>query len=130
MTYLLDANVLIAATIKEHEHHRRAGRWLAHIETFATCPVTEGALVRFVMRIGERPHTALALLSRVRERPGAYFWTDDLSYVDVDLTGLSGHRQVTDTYLAMLARSHRSKVATFDRGLSQLHPGDVIEIPV
>ena len=32
-----------------------------------------------------------------------------------------GHRQVTDAYLAALARHHRGKLASFDRGLVALH---------
>lgn len=52
-TYLLDANVLIALTVAEHEHHGRTSTWSAGIERFAVCPVVEGALVRFLIRIGE-----------------------------------------------------------------------------
>jgi uncharacterized protein len=32
-----------------------------------------------------------------------------------------GHRQVTDAYLAALARHHHGKLATFDKGLAALH---------
>lgn len=39
---------------------------------------------------------------------------------------LIGHRQVTDAYLAQLARSRAGRVATFDGGLVELH-GDVAE---
>ena len=52
-TFLLDANALIALTIAEHEHHERASDWLATVEAFAVSPVVEGALVRFLVRIGE-----------------------------------------------------------------------------
>ena len=53
MTYLLDANVLIALTVAEHEHHDRASTWAATINGFAVCPIVEGALVRFLVRTGE-----------------------------------------------------------------------------
>jgi uncharacterized protein len=32
-----------------------------------------------------------------------------------------GHRQVTDAYLAALARHHKGKLVSFDRGLAALH---------
>ena len=33
-----------------------------------------------------------------------------------------GHRQVTDAYLAALARHHGGKLASFDKRLVALHP--------
>jgi predicted nucleic acid-binding protein len=33
-----------------------------------------------------------------------------------------GHRQVTDAYLAALARAHRGRLTTFDEGLVAAHP--------
>jgi predicted nucleic acid-binding protein len=45
-TYLLDADVLIALTVADHEHHARTSAWAAGITRFAVCPVVEGALVR------------------------------------------------------------------------------------
>lgn len=38
------------------------------------------------------------------------------------MTGVVGHRQGTDAYLAALARHHGGKVATFDQALAALHP--------
>jgi predicted nucleic acid-binding protein len=40
-----------------------------------------------------------------------------------------GHRQVTDAYLAELARLHSGRLATFDQGLAQSHAdiADLIE---
>ncbi|WP_219069961.1 PIN domain-containing protein [Candidatus Mycobacterium methanotrophicum] len=57
-TYLLDASVLIALTVAEHEHHERATRWAAGIEYFAICPIVQGALLRFLLRMGESVHDA------------------------------------------------------------------------
>jgi len=123
--YLLDANVLIAVAIAEHEHHARATTWLASVEAFALCPVVEGALVRFVVRLGESAATAAALLRGFHEHPKGQFWPDDLSYADVDLSAVRGHRQVTDAYLASLAARHGAVLATFDHALSELRPSDV-----
>ncbi|MDQ3528256.1 MAG: hypothetical protein M3424_10365, partial [Actinomycetota bacterium] len=51
--YLLDANVLIALVVTDHEHHARAAAWMSPGRRFAVCPVTQGALVRFLLRQGE-----------------------------------------------------------------------------
>ena len=80
--YLLDANVLIALTVAEHEHHARASHWMAGIDRFALCPVVEGALVRFLVRIGERASVATTLLRHVHALRGCEFWPDGLSYAD------------------------------------------------
>lgn len=127
MTYLLDANVLIALTVAEHEHHTRAAAWLGGAGNFAVCPIVEGALVRFVLRIGERPATARLLLERIAEHPRCEFWVADLSYRDVPLHELRGHRQVTDAYLVALATRHSARLATFDRALATAQP-DAVEL--
>jgi hypothetical protein len=121
-THLLDANVLIALVVAEHEHHDAASDWLAGVDEFAVCPIVEGALVRFLTRLGEAPATATAVLAGVRAHPGCRFWPDDLSYRDVDLAGIRGHRQVTDTYLAALARARDGRLATLDRALAGRYP--------
>ncbi|HEY5858440.1 MAG TPA: PIN domain-containing protein [Aldersonia sp.] len=66
ITYLLDANVLIALTVAEHEHHERASAWAATISRFAVCPIVEGALVRFLVRTGEGIGTAVSSGGRGR----------------------------------------------------------------
>jgi toxin-antitoxin system PIN domain toxin len=122
--YLLDANVLIALTIGEHEHHERASEWLAEVGEFALCPITEGALVRFVVRMGESAATASALLAAVRTHPRCRFWPDAVSYADLDLSRIRGHRQVTDTYLVGLAAENGGTLATLDAALAAAHQED------
>ncbi|ANY06020.1 TA system VapC family ribonuclease toxin [Pseudonocardia sp. HH130630-07] len=129
-TYLLDANVLIALTVAEHEHHDRASSWASGIERFAVCPVVEGALVRFLVRTGEPPSVATAVLRAVRALPGCEFWPDSLSYVDAGLDHVRGHRQVTDAYLASLAGSRPgSLLATLDEGLAREVPELTVLVP-
>lgn len=128
-TPLLDANVLIALTVAEHEHHDRASIWLAEVDHFAVCPIVEGALVRFLVRMGESPKTAAALLNALHRHPGCEFWPDALSYREVDLQQVHGHRQVTDRYLVALAQAHSARLATFDVALAGAHPGATIAIP-
>ncbi len=129
-TYLLDANVLIALTVAEHEHHERASVWASTIEAFAVCPVVEGALVRFLIRIGESPGVAQDVLRAVRALPGCEFWADSLSYVDTDLSHVRGHRQVADAHLVSLAASRADAVlATLDEGLVQSLPHRALLVP-
>ncbi len=120
--FLLDANVLIALTVAEHEHHDRASAWLAGVDEFALCPMVEGAFSRFLLRMGEPPQTAITLLAAVKAHPKARFWPDDVSYAGIDYDGVRGHRQVTDVYLADLAARHSGALATLDEGLPALRP--------
>jgi uncharacterized protein len=129
-TYLLDANVLIALTVAEHEHHERASAWASRIDAFALCPVVEGALVRFLIRVGESARVAKDVLRAVHALPGCEFWPDTLSYVATDLDHLRGHRQVTDAYLASLAATRADSIlATLDEGLARSLPDRILLIP-
>ncbi len=126
--FLLDANVLIALMVADHEHHDRVGRWFASGPEFAVSPVVEGALVRFLVRIGEPPATAQELLRHVHDRPACRQWSDDLSYADVDLDDVRGHRQVTDTYLVSLAAAHDGRLVTLDASLATRR-SDAVLVP-
>ena len=128
MTVLLDANILIALLVADHVHHDAADRWLGTVNgKIATCPVTEGSLVRLLIREGQPAETAKTILSLLAEDPRHEFWPDGLSYRDVSMKGVVGHRQVTDAYLAHLARTRPGRLATFDSGLAMLH-SDIAEL--
>lgn len=128
MAYLLDANVLIALVVREHEHHERASRWILQGDRIALCSVVEGAMIRALLRLGESHATAVAILTRLYGE-AVEFWSDELSYVDVPMKHVTGHRQVTDAYLAELAHRAGAKLATFDRGLAAALPDRVELIP-
>ncbi|MGH3968606.1 MAG: TA system VapC family ribonuclease toxin, partial [Mycobacterium sp.] len=122
MTTLLDANVLISLVVSDHIHHEPAERWLsATAEPFATCPITQGSLVRLLVRNGEAADIAKEIVNGIVLDPRHEFWPDSISFADVELAGVLGHRQVTDAYLAQLARTHSGRLATFDEGRAQLH---------
>ena len=105
MTVLLDANVLIALLVDDHVHHVAAENWFVGISgNFATCPVTQGSLMRLLIREGQSAATAQAVLGGVSADPRHEFWPDDVEYASVPMEGIIGHRQVTDAYLARLAR--------------------------
>ena len=120
---LADSNLLIAMTVPNHVHHRTAQSWLAqHQGEVATCPITQGALLRLLIREGRSVDTALTALEAISQQPNHVFWPDDIGYEDASLRGVIGHRQVTDAYLAALAEHHGAVVATLDRGLALLRP--------
>lgn len=127
--YLLDANVAIALAAREHVDHRRANGWLQSVERAAMSAIVEGALVRYLVRVGVASPTAAALVRAAYDDPRIEFWSDDLSYGAIDLTHVVGHRQVTDTYLAALAVHHGGVLATFDRALAQSLPAQTFLIP-
>ncbi|GMU39169.1 MAG: ribonuclease VapC29 [Chloroflexota bacterium] len=130
MALLLDSNVLIALLSAGHVHHAAAREWFAGLaEPFATCPITEGSLVRHVLRGGESPRTATVLLQAVSRHPSHVFWIDSLPYTEVGLDGVIGHGQVTDAYLVALARAHDARLATFDRGLFEAYRDAVELVP-
>jgi uncharacterized protein len=128
VTVLLDANVLIALLVEEHVHHEAAGDWFAGVGgMFATCPITQGSLIRMLIREGQPASAAREILTRTTAHPRHEFWADDVPYTAVPTTGIIGHRQVTDAYLAQLARARGSRLATFDQALASLH-ADVAEL--
>jgi toxin-antitoxin system PIN domain toxin len=130
VTALLDANVLIALVVAEHVHHDATAEWLSASDAgFATCPITQGSLVRFLLRAGQSAAAALDVVSSIEKADRHEFWPDSLSFVDVAVGGVVGHRQVTDAYLAQLARHREGRLATLDSGLAHLHSDIAIFIP-
>ncbi|MDR0592938.1 MAG: PIN domain-containing protein [Bifidobacteriaceae bacterium] len=122
MSVLIDANVLIALVTPAHVHHRAACAWRDSIdETYATCPITQAALVRFAIREGAGAADAIRLVEDLESHPRHQFWPDDVPLREVRMTGVVGHRQVADAYLAQLARRHDAKFATFDQGVAAQH---------
>lgn len=121
--HLLDSNVLVALVSSTHAHHEAAQTWFAASdEAFATCPITQGTLLRLLMRLGEvTSDTALAVLAGVTAHARHRFWSDSLGHADISWRGVLGHRQVTDAYLAGLARHHGGHLVSFDSGPVALH---------
>ena len=126
--YLLDANVLIALATPEHSLNARAAVWFRKGHRFATCPITQGALVRFHLRAGvdATAKSAKFLLESISSLARHEFWPDDASYLDMPSKGIIGHRQVTNAYLALLARKHSGLLATMDHALAAVHAGTIL----
>jgi toxin-antitoxin system PIN domain toxin len=114
--------------VSDHVHHAPAEDWFAlQDDSFATCPITQGSLVRLLIRAGQSAEDARAVVIALANSPRHEFWSDSVSFTDFELQGVIGHRQVADGYLAQLARANRGRLATFDRGLASLHP-DIAEL--
>jgi len=129
MRFLLDANVLIALTDTDHTSHERATAWFEQSGGyFATCPITQGALLRFLLRAkaGTTVIEAKGFLSRLVSLEGHEFWPDSVSFLDLPEAGVFGYRQVTDAYLVALARRHKGKLASLDRALAAIHAPTVV----
>jgi uncharacterized protein len=130
VTALLDANVLVALVVTEHVHHDAAAEWLSASDTgFATCPITQGSLIRFLVRTGQSAAAAREVVSAIEGASRHEFWPDSILFADVEIGGVVGHRQVTDAYLAQLARSRKGQLATLDNGLAHLHNDVAVLIP-
>ena len=128
--HLVDANVLIALLVPDHQHHSTAESWMDGLEDadlIASDPAVEGALTRYAVRIGHSAAQVQRTLRQVHEIARWRFWPDDLPYADSDLSTVRGHQQVTDSYLASLARHHGGRLVTFDRALAARFP-DVVDL--
>ncbi len=130
MTHLLDANVLIALVDSSHVHHEPASNWLLQTgHRFSTCPITQGALVRYLLHQGHDRALIGPALRRIQALPRHEFWSDDIPFSTDIIDRITGHRQVTDSYLCHLAAARAGKVATYDRGLVALHPTNSVLVP-
>ena len=130
--WLLDGDVLVALAIEDHVHRQRCLRWFAGIRYFATCPTTEGSLLRVHMRLAEDRSAAAAwhALQAYRAHPKHVSWTENFSYAEIPSARLTHPRQITDAWLAELARRNGGKLATLDLELSTLWPDSTLLIPV
>lgn len=127
-TFLLDGNVLVALTVTDHVHHETATTWFTERRpSFMTTPITQGTLLRFLIRNGLAASEAMSVVEGVVGHEQHEFMPDDRPFERSFLRGVVGHRQVTDAYLAGLARDSGAILATMDRGLAALHP-DVTEL--
>lgn len=124
--FLLDVNVLIALSWRQHVHHERAHRWFAQLgpRAWATTPVTELAFVRLSSNpsVVHRPVStadALSALVQIRTLDGHAFLRDDTSLAapTISLARLASPGQLTDVHLVNLAARHKAVLATLDRAL-------------
>lgn len=135
MTWLLDGNVLVAMSLPDHVYFDRTHDWLAALDphdAVATCPLTEGTLLRLHLQHARDKSVFAAwnALRNLRAHLRHVFWPDHFSYSEIDPARLTGHRQITDSWLVELARRKGGKLATLDLALSVLWPESAVLIPV
>ena len=124
MTFLLDTSALLALAWQNHEHHPVASRWLRAVKSFATCPITQGGFLRLssnpALGFGNGTGDAFVSLDSILADERHDFWPDDLSFAESEVRRdlIRSHAQVTDKYLAALARRHKGSLATFDEPLA------------
>jgi|ERR1043166_2905053 toxin-antitoxin system PIN domain toxin len=124
MIFLLDTNALLALAWENHEHHLITTRWLRSVKAFATCPITQGGFIRLssnpALGFSNGTDDAFRSLDSFLGDERHVFWPDDLSFAEAELgrDRIHRHKQVTDLYLAALARRHSGSLATLDRPLA------------
>jgi uncharacterized protein len=129
---LLDGNLLVALAIDTHEFHHRSRRWFnSQAGPFATCATTEGTLLRVHMKVAQdgSATAAWSVLEAIHAMPDHVFWNDGFSYREVVFANVVGSKQVTDAWLAELARRHGAQLATLDVALAALHSDVAFMIP-
>ena len=130
MSFLLDANALIALGWPTHEHHPRMVNWFSqHARAgWATTAFTQSAFVRIVSQPAFSGHAIAVgevaeLLLRNTAHPKHRLLALDFSFAEVWAActgGILGHRQITDAWLLTAAIRNRMKLLTFDSGVEQL----------
>lgn len=126
MVSLLDVNVLVALVTPSHQHFLAAWDWfnrVGTVEGWATCSLTELGAMRICAEIPPRlppPQTAAALRDLQRDHSARYLWWPEAWPPESihELREARTPKAVSDRYLLGLARRHRSRLATFDRGLA------------
>lgn len=71
------------------------------------------------------------MLASNTDLPNHHFWPDAIPVRDALKTfhgRITGAKQIPDAYLVALARQHRGKLATLDRGIRGLGAEDAVEL--
>lgn len=120
---LLDANLLIALLDPRHVHHSSVSAWFVahHREGWATCPLTENAVVRVVgnPKYPNGPqdtHVVREALFQLCLQPGHQFWPDSISLVERSkFRLLPSAKHLTDFYLLALATDRKATFTSLDQ---------------
>jgi hypothetical protein len=117
--------------VEDHVHHSAARSWWSSAAgPFGTCPITQGKLLRLLLREGLPTQLAVRALGQLTGHPRHIFWPDSLGYEAIDLAALLGHGQVTDACLIALASHNQGRLVTLDRDLARHAPATALLLPV
>jgi predicted nucleic acid-binding protein len=88
-------------------------------------------LLRVHMKVAQDTSAAAAwsVLEAIHSMPDHVFWNDGFSYREVSFASLAGSKQVTDAWLAELARRQGAQLATLDDALASLHSDVAFLVP-
>ena len=120
--HLLDVNTLIALAWDDHEHYDAAHAWFSAnaIAGFATCHVTQSGFLRVSLTPnpkfrGISCEGAIRKHNSFTSHPNHHFWNDGPVQTNHSIWSfVTGHKQVTDTNLFLIARQNQGKLVTFD----------------
>ncbi len=117
MSHLLDVNVLLASIWTAHPHFARADAWLKG-KSVTVCPLVELGF----LRISTTPKASFNVsMADARKALEKFLSETKVERIADDLPALDSNPnrfdQVTDHYLADLARKHGLKLGTFDKGI-------------
>jgi toxin-antitoxin system PIN domain toxin len=130
--YLLDVNVLIALAWDDHAHHTRAHAWFAQLarESFATYNVTQSGFVRLslnpsVVHCQMGIADVFEMLESFTKHPNHIFCEDGALQMELPTwQRITGHTQVTDTNLLLIAHRNGRKFVTLDDGIQNRLQGE------
>jgi predicted nucleic acid-binding protein len=76
--------------VVEHVHHEAATEWLAASDAgFATCPMAQGSLLRFLLRHGHPTSAARQVVVAVATADRHEFWSDAVPFDEARLDGVA-----------------------------------------
>lgn len=123
MHSLLDVNVPVALLDRNHEKRQDTANWFNsnYADGWLSCPLPQNGCIRILSQ--PRYPNRLDISEAIRRLQSTIsdehhsFIPDDVSLFDqalIDLSTLSGFRQLTDVYLLALAVAHDARLVTLD----------------
>jgi toxin-antitoxin system PIN domain toxin len=127
-------NVLLALAWPNHQHHSEAHQWFGNHSRhgWASCAFTQISFIRLSANpaytpTAVSPEEAAALLEELLRHKHHRFWPSPPAAHPKIYARALGHQQITDAYLANVARHQKGRFITFD-SRSLPHAPDVVEV--
>lgn len=129
--FLVDANVLLALLVRQHEHHALARSWAEHLAAreAGVCRLVQLTVIRLLGNRTILPHDAISAVSAWKlidellqdERFAFLAEPEDLDSIFPTLLKYSipTGKLVNDAYLASFAISGAYRLVSLDRGFRQ-----------
>ena len=100
---------------------------------WATCAITEMGFIRLSSNpaftsAAVTPYEAATLLEQLVSLERHEYWNELPRLRRDQFRKITGHKQITDFYLAHLASLHRAKLATLDEAIVTVMGSDLVEL--